>query len=303
MRVVNNIVLGVAILLLLFFLVFPNPTVRVVLSVLGILYALVVAFIYYGLIKKEKAKRRVAKEKIIELKRGEKEKTEILSLVAHQLKTPLALIRWSSESVLDNPALTEKERERLENAIASTQVMYHTVEDLSHIFKLASKQGGYLRLERVDVIKLINDLLLEYKAVADQRKIDIKFNDSNLVIEIMADKIFLKHAIANLIDNAIQYSNDSSQVEIDVKRERSEVKISVKDSGIGIEPANLERIFERFYRTERAQKKNEHGTGLGLYLVNTIVRKMGGRVDVQSRLDEGSIFTLTFAWAQEANHV
>ncbi len=301
-RVINNIVVGAAILILLLFLVVPNSGGRMVISVIGILYGLAVAILYTILIKKEKAKRKAAQDRINELKRVEKEKTEILSLVAHQLKTPLALIRWSSESVLNNTSLTEKERERLENAIASTQVMYHTVEDLSHIFKLTSKEGGYLRLERVDVIHLVNDLLLEYKAVADQRKIHIQFDDKNIVVEVMADRIFLKHAIANLLDNAIQYSQDESKIEINVERHRSEVVISVKDYGMGIEPANIERIFERFYRTERAIKQNEHGTGLGLYLVNTIVSKMGGRVDVRSSVGEGSTFTITLAWAENTNN-
>ncbi len=197
--------------------------------------------------------------------------------------------------MLNNPELTDKERQRLEQVIASCQVMYHTVEDLSHIFKLTTKDGqNYLRFDSLDVNEAVKELMSEYQAVADQHRITITVQEAVGGAQIKADRIFLKHAIANLVDNAIQYSPDGSEIQVVVKRERGEVTIAVIDHGMGVEPANLERIFERFYRTEKAIKVNEHGTGLGLYLVKTITKKMGGRVSLQSELGKGSTFTLHF---------
>lgn len=227
------------------------------------------------------------------LKTAEKDKTEILSLVSHQLKTPLALIRWSVESVLDNPHLKDKERSRLESAIGTTHVMYNTIEDLSHIFKLIMRGSQqYMRSEKVVISELLTEIKSEYTAIVDQRKIKLTMRMPHHTVTAKADRIFLKHAIVNLIDNAVKYSPDNTEIVVAAKAERDRVYLAVTDHGIGIEPANQDRIFERFFRTEKAREINQHGTGLGLYLVRVIMEKMGGQVTLSSHLGKGSTFTL-----------
>jgi|GEM_PF-2114533 len=227
------------------------------------------------------------------LKTAEKDKTEILSLVSHQLKTPLALIRWSVESVLNNPHLKEKERQRLESAVGTTHSMYNTIEDLSHIFKLIMRGSQqYMRSEKVNVAELLTEIKSEFAAIVDQRQIKLTVRTTRGSVTVLADKVFLKHAIVNLIDNAIKYSPDKSEVSVVTRAERDRVYITVIDHGIGIEPANQERIFERFFRTEKAREVNQHGTGLGLYLVRVIMEKMNGQVVMSSKSGKGSSFTL-----------
>lgn len=295
LRTLNQVVVVSSSVLLVWLLLAESGWVKTVAAVIGVAFGLLILTVYSVRLRRNHARRLEALKRIKSLQRAEKEKTEILSLVAHQLKTPLALIRWSTESVLNNPELTDKERQRLEQVIASCQVMYHTVEDLSHIFKLTTKDGqNYLRFDSLDVNEAVKELMSEYQAVADQHRIIITVQEAVGGAQIKADRIFLKHAIANLVDNAIQYSPDGSEIQVVVKRERGEVTIAVIDHGMGVEPANMERIFERFYRTEKAIKVNEHGTGLGLYLVKTITKKMGGRVSLQSELGKGSTFTLHF---------
>lgn len=295
LRTLNQVVVVSSSVLLVWLLLAESGWVKTFAAVIGVAFGLLILTVYSVRLRRNHARRLEALKRIKSLQRAEKEKTEILSLVAHQLKTPLALIRWSTESVLNNPELTDKERQRLEQVIASCQVMYHTVEDLSHIFKLTTKDGqNYLRFDSLDVNEAVKELMSEYQAVADQHRITITVQEAVGGAQIKADRIFLKHAIANLVDNAIQYSPDGSEIQVVVKRERGEVTIAVIDHGMGVEPANLERIFERFYRTEKAIKVNEHGTGLGLYLVKTITKKMGGRVSLQSELGKGSTFTLHF---------
>lgn len=234
------------------------------------------------------------KTRVSHLKQAEKDKTEILSLVAHQLKTPLALIRWSTESVLHNTKLTKKERERLEESIGTTHVMYRTIEDLSHTFKLIGKAGRqYLKYERIDVDDALAEMLSEYKSVAKQHRIKIKLIKPNKDIFINVDRIFFKHAIANLVDNALKYSPAGSTVTITIKRERANVTIAVADSGIGISTVDQKRIFERFFRSDEARKVHEHGTGLGLYLVQTIIHKLNGHIELKSTLGRGTTFTVT----------
>lgn len=228
-----------------------------------------------------------------QLEKSEKDKTEILSLVSHQLKTPLALIRWSTESVLSNRHLEEKERERLTNVISTTHTMYNTIEDLSHIFKLIMQGSAhYLRYEQINVADLIHEIKTEYAAITDPRQMRIVTKLPKGEVLVRADRVFLKHAIVNLLDNAIKYSPDGSDITISANVDRSQVMISVADHGIGIEPANQERIFERFYRTEKARTMNEHGSGLGLYLVKVIVEKMGGSVTLHSEVGKGSTFSI-----------
>lgn len=228
------------------------------------------------------------------LKEAEKDKTEILSLVSHQLKTPLALIRWSVESVLNNPHLTEKERQRLENAIGTTHVMYNTIEDLSHIFKLIMRgTNQYMRAEKIDVTELVTEVKTEFAAILDQRQIKLVVKRTRGEATAKADHVFLKHALVNLIDNAIKYSPDKADITVSTRAERDRVYVVVTDHGIGIEPANQGRIFERFFRTDKAREVNEHGTGLGLYLVKVIMEKMGGNVTLVSDVGKGSTFTLS----------
>jgi two-component system phosphate regulon sensor histidine kinase PhoR len=102
----------------------------------------------------------------------------------------------------------------------------------------------------------------------------------------------LEQAIVNLIDNAIKYSDPGEDVEVTVGRKGSEVVVSVKDRGCGIEKSHLPRLFERFYRTDRARSRELGGTGLGLAIVKHIALVHGGRVGVESELGEGSVFSI-----------
>ncbi len=223
---------------------------------------------------------------------SDKEKTEVLSLVTHQLKTPLALIRWSTEAVLSAQKMPAKEKKRLEQVVVTTHTMYRTIQDLSHLFKLTTK-GKFIRWEDLDINELVKDVADEHQAVAAQRSIKLKVQLARGQTKIRVDKVLFKHAVVNLIDNAIKYSFDSGEVLVDISRARGLVTVSVVDHGIGIEPANISRLFvSRFFRSDRAREHNEHGTGLGLYLVAMIMKRLRGSVDVKSQVGKGSTFTL-----------
>lgn len=226
-------------------------------------------------------------------KEADKEKTEILSLVTHQLKTPLALIRWSTESVMQHQRLPAKETERLNQVISTTHTMYRTIEDLSHLFKLTTK-GAFVHWEDTDWNEVVSGVIEEHQAVAALRgiTIDVRLGRGRTVVR--ADKVLLKHAVANLVDNAIKYSYDQGRVTVDVTKSRGVITVSVTDRGIGIEPANIARLFvSRFFRSDRAREHNEHGTGLGLYLVAMIMKRLRGSVDVTSQVGKGSTFVLS----------
>lgn len=258
----------------------------------GLLAVGSLARLFVGSLNESQARVRRLKKVVIQQKEMDKEKAEILSLVTHQLKTPLALIRWSTEAVLHDQKLPSKETARLNQVVSTTHTMYRTIEDLSHLFKLTTK-GQMVRWENLDLNEIISGVIEEHQAVADQRGIKLEVHLGRGKAIVRADKVLLKHAVANLVDNAIKYSYDRASVELDVTKSRDQIIVAVTDHGIGIEPANIARLFvSRFFRSDRAREHNEHGTGLGLYLVAMIMKRLRGSVDVKSQVGKGSTFTL-----------
>lgn len=274
---------------------FTNPARAIVLVsfLTGLLAVGSMARLFVGSLTKSQARVRRLQALVSTHKETDKEKTEILSLVTHQLKTPLALIRWSTEAVLHNHKLPAKEVGRLNQVIATTHTMYRTIEDLSHLFKLTTK-GQMVRWEDMAINEIVSSVIEEHQAVASQRGISIKVQLARGKTMVRADKVLLKHAVANLVDNAIKYSFDKGAVTVDVSKSRGIVTVIVSDHGIGIEPANIARLFvSRFFRSDRAREHNEHGTGLGLYLVAMIMKRLKGSVDVTSQVGKGSTFVLS----------
>jgi len=259
----------------------------------GLLAVGSLARLFVGSLTASQAKVHRLQTQINQYREVDKEKAEILSLVTHQLKTPLALIRWSTEAVLSSQKMPVKETGRLNQVLSTTHTMYRTIEDLSHLFKLTTK-GKFINWENLPINEIVSNVIDEHEAVASLRGIQLNVRLARGKTMVRADKVLLKHAVANLVDNAIKYSYDKGAVVVDVTKTRGVATVAVSDHGIGIEPANLTRLFvSRFFRADRAREHNEHGTGLGLYLVSMIIKRLHGSVDVTSQIGKGSTFTLS----------
>lgn len=237
---------------------------------------------------------------VSELRRLESIRQDFVANVSHEIRTPISAIKAAAETLFDDleyepetpPDLTVL-RNFLGIIARQAERLHAIVEDLLALARI--EQG-----KREDGIELIAEPLSPVMAAAvetcqakaDEKEISIRVQCE---VGLMAkmNRTMVEQAMINLIDNAVKYSPDESKVEIVATKSTSEARVTVQDQGRGIEPEHLPRLFERFYRTDRARSRQMGGTGLGLSIVKHIAEAHGGRVSVESRPGLGSTFTLS----------
>ncbi|MBP0027119.1 sensor histidine kinase [Roseofilum sp. Guam] len=215
---------------------------------------------------------------------------QFVSNVSHELRTPLTIVHGYLQSTLRRGKnLTEPQREALETAAGEAD---RTIQLLQDLLELARTDNGHIHFE-LDKISL-TDLVLEVVDMAQQysnRSIELDLGE--WPVEIKGDRNRLKQVLLNLIDNAVKYSDPDTVITVKLNKESNRVCLQVCDHGEGIPLAHQARIFERFYRVDDARARSTGGTGLGLSIVKTLIEGMGGRVNVVSKLGEGSTFTIS----------
>jgi signal transduction histidine kinase len=215
---------------------------------------------------------------------------EFVSNVSHELRTPLTIVHGYLQSVLRRQNnLTQTQQEALETAASEAE---RTIRLLQDLLDLARADSGYLYFQMKSYV--LNDLIEEVVIMAK------KYSDRTITIEskiypieIKADYSRLKQVLLNLIDNAVKYSQPNTPIIFKLNQLQDKAIIQVCDQGYGIPLQQQERIFERFYRVDEYRSHTTGGCGLGLSIVKTLVEGMGGSVSVQSKLGEGSMFTIT----------
>jgi two-component system phosphate regulon sensor histidine kinase PhoR len=229
---------------------------------------------------------------ISELARLEEVRRDFVANASHELRTPLAAIRGFAETLLGNDGLGDTERRSyLEIIDRHAQRLTHIVEDL---LELSTIERGRLRLEPVelDMGELVRSLLRDSEPRFRERRLEVVLVAPKRVLA-WADPHAVELILGNLLDNAVKYTEPGGRIEIALEPGDPKVRVRVRDTGIGIPDADLGRIFERFYRVDRARSRALGGTGLGLAIVKHLVQSLGGEISVTSRLGEGSTFTFT----------
>ncbi len=232
----------------------------------------------------------ITREKMIEAM-----KSEFVSIAAHQLRTPLSAIKWTMRMLLDGDLgdLNEEQMKLAEKAYLSNDRMVRLVNDLLNVSRI--EEGRYLyKPSHISFSEVVDPILDTYKEEIKRRNIDFQINkpDGKLpLVAVDVEKITL--VIQNLLDNAMKYTQPKGEIIFSAESNEKEIKISVKDSGVGIPKEQHNRIFSKFFRAGNVVRMETEGSGLGLFICKNIVNVHGGKIWFDSEEKKGSVFYFT----------
>lgn len=224
--------------------------------------------------------------KLVELGR------DFVANASHELKTPITIIRGFAETLHDHPELSREVCREITGKIVSNCQRMDTL--VKNLLTLAAIDEGLprSRLQETDIVDLAEQARQTILAVHPNAEISIETKGAE-PFHLMVDSDLLLQAILNLLDNAVKYSKKPAKVAITIHKKSKEFILQVRDQGIGIPAEDLDRIFERFYAVDKSHSRSLGGSGLGLSIVERIIEKHQGKIDVESKLGEGTVFTIT----------
>jgi two-component system, OmpR family, phosphate regulon sensor histidine kinase PhoR len=226
---------------------------------------------------------------ISELKRVDEIRRDFVANVSHELRTPLSILRGYIETMLDDPKMSRAEAARiLEIMEQHSQRLGLLANDLLTLAQLESGSSS-LQLNEIDLTQFFAGLVRDWKKKFAAKSLNVIVDVPPGFPIICADETRLREVFDNLLDNAVKYSSDKGEIRLQAARRGDEIMLSVSDDGIGISQEDLPRIFERFYRADKARSpEGIRGTGLGLSIVKHIAQLHGGRVEAESELGRGT---------------
>ena len=226
-----------------------------------------------------------------EIERVEKTRRDFIANVSHELRTPLTSIQGYAETVLDNEQLSESAREFVEIIRKNAMRMARLTEDLLVLARVESGERGF-KMETATPQELLEESVQTFQEIADSRGIELAvMNTASSVVSVDRDAIH--QVFGNLIDNAMKYGEDGHKILIGACEREDGVQFFVRDFGAGIPSDHLPRLFERFYRVDKARSRESGGTGLGLAIAKHVVRAHGGTIKAESELNHGATFYFT----------
>lgn len=221
-------------------------------------------------------------------------KSDFVSNVSHEIRTPLSLISMFAETLAMGRVRTEEKKKEYYDIIGQESArLARTVNKILNFSKMEAGKRTY-QMESVDLIALITEILHSYDYHLRQQGFTYRFEKTADQLMVQADKEAIAEAFINLIDNAINYSENEKEMLITCEQQGEQIILSVTDQGIGIPESEQKAIFDKFYRVSSATVHNTKGTGLGLSLVKHIMLAHGGDVLVSSKAGKGSTFRLVF---------
>jgi two-component system phosphate regulon sensor histidine kinase PhoR len=234
---------------------------------------------------------------ITDLKKLEQMRKDFVANVSHELKTPITSIIGFSETLLENEEDTDLTLKFLSIILYESKRLQNLVHDLLELSKI--EQPNYsIPLMSIQLAPLIKESLPSLEKRAQEKQIQLT-STYKTNMSILGDPSRIKQIIVNLVSNAIAYTPKGGHINLVVKEQGEWVVLDVVDSGLGIETQEIPRIFERFYRVDRARSRESGGTGLGLAIVKHLVEAHGGKIDVLSEVGKGSTFSIHFQKAKD----
>jgi two-component system, OmpR family, sensor histidine kinase SenX3 len=233
---------------------------------------------------------------ISELRRVEQVRRDFVANVSHELKTPIGALAVLAETIAGLDDVSSDSAQALaDRMVREADRLAQAVDELLDLSTIESEDQP--RRETVSLRSVIEAAVERVSAAATARRVPVQIHVPDEDVTMVGDDRQLTSAVANLIDNSVKYSEADQPTDVTVSGSELEVVIEVRDRGIGIPARDLERIFERFYRVDRARSRDTGGTGLGLSIVRHVAEGHGGRVTVESVEGEGSTFRVVLPTA------
>ena len=231
---------------------------------------------------------------LTETERMEKSRRDFIANVSHELRTPLTSIQGYTETLLDSPLADNHLREFLEIIRKNSARMSRLTEDLLTLARVESGEHRF-DMQRVSVDELLRDALESFREVARSYGVELAIENAVPDGHVNADREAIHQIFSNLIENALKYAASGKRVILGARASEQGVEFYVRDFGPGISSEHLPRLFERFYRVDKARSRESGGTGLGLAIAKHIVLAHGGTIRAESELNHGSTFLFTLA--------
>lgn len=229
----------------------------------------------------------ITKQEKLELSRR-----EFVANVSHELRTPLTTVKSYAETLID---MSEQDlaKKFLNTIVKETDRMTRIVKDLLTLSRLDEGQDSPKPYEKIELNQFVRDIVDRMKLAAEKKNQTMTYSSLNETPSFMSDKDKLEQVIVNIISNAVKYTSNGGKIEVFTGRIYNELYIKVIDNGIGIPKKNQSRIFERFYRVDKARTRDTGGTGLGLAIAKQIMDSLGGKIAIQSEYGKGTEVVIT----------
>lgn len=231
-------------------------------------------------------------EDITQIRKLECIRSDFVSNVTHELKTPLTSIKGFVDTLkngaIDNPVVAIKFLDIID---IEAERLYGLIQEILTLSEIESRDKD-INISRVSIVHIVDTSKKILQSLADKKRIELNFTIENGIIDLLCNKERISQLLINLVDNAIKYT-EKGKIDVEFNNISNILVITVKDTGIGIPENSISRIFERFYRVDKGRSRKIGGTGLGLSIVKHIVILYKGKIEVTSKLGEGSEFKVT----------
>jgi signal transduction histidine kinase len=221
------------------------------------------------------------------------EQQRFIADASHELRTPLAVLRGETEVALGKTRTVEEYQESLTLIQEEAERLSRIVEDLFILARQPIESNRTLNKEPVSLTEVAKDCARAAQVLAVRKGIRLKLENNSTSIAVNADEDLIKRMILNLLDNAVKYTPEGGEISLALARQNGSAEIIVRDTGIGIPETDQQRVFDRFYRVDKARSRALGGAGLGLSIVRSIVEAHGGQIRIESTPPRGSIFTVS----------
>jgi len=241
----------------------------------------------------------IAGRSMIPIENNMNKQKEFVADASHELRTPITILRTNLDLVMSSPEEdVGSQLPWLENAYKETERMEKLITDLLFLARTDLKQTD-IEFTKTDISELLNEIVLSVSPAASEQNIGISLITENTPLYIFADKSKIEQLMLIILDNALQYTPDGGSITVSAGSYNGMVNVSVTDTGIGISEEDIDKIFDRFYRADKARSRRQGGTGLGLSIAKFIVEAHKGTISARSTLGNGTVIEIGFPIYEE----